>query len=228
MAKIEQQIESAHNWVHLAPRQEVRLNTGYHKHLGSRSTLVDQMFIPFLDTTYVLAFESSWGTTGGIKKDAVLYAYNHHANNSREVSRHTISNGRDAMSPFYPTKIGANICFETKDYPTLESWEYRLRGSRQLLRVGAFTREHWVVVNISMRRGDDARARCEISGHYETGGIERVLSGFTGYRHEMVPVSSRTWTTGEVESSVLTKRNISRFYGKYTSELPAIPETKAV
>ena len=226
MAKIEQQIESAHNWVNLAPRQEVRLNTGYHKHLGSRSTLVDQMFIPFLDTTYVLAFESSWGTTGGIKKDAVLYAYNHRADNSRETSRHTISNGRDAMSRFYPTKISAVISFVTKDFP-ISPELYGGRKNGETFRTGAFHRKSQVQVRISMQHQDSASV--EMSGLYEVGHLEYDCgSPWSSARWEQKTTSSQRWTTGNVESSVLTKRNISRFYGKYTSELPAIPETKAV
>lgn len=224
MAKIEQQIESAHNWVHLAPRQEVRINTGYHKHLGSKSTVVDQLYVPFLDTTYVLVFESTWGTTGGIQKDAVLYAHNHRADNSREMSRHTISNGRDAMSGFYPTKISAVISFVTKDFP-ISPELYGEHKSGETFRAGAFHRKSQVQVRISMQ---PQGANVEMSGLYEVGHLEyHCGSPWSSARWEQKTTSSQRWTTGNVEGSVLTKRNISRFYGKYTSELPAIPETKA-
>lgn len=236
MATIEQQIQSAHNWVKTVNRDFMPRG---HKPLGESSTVVDQIYIPFLDTTYVLVFASSWATTGGTKQNAVLLAYDHRTGERRTAESHTIFNGRDPMSSFYPQKIGATIRFVTRDYPSLESWEYgvtlcghfgpgpRSRFGRQILRAGAFTRESWVGVNISMYGRADARACCKMVGCYETGRVKERERRLYGNSASLIPVSSREWTTGEVESSVLTKKNISRFYRKYIAELPEIPETGA-
>lgn len=213
--KTVEQIVSAHNWVKTVQRN---FTPRGHKPLGKSSTLVDSVYIPFLDETFVLAFESSWATTGGTRQDAVLYAYNR-AGYRREVATHTIFNGRDPMSSFYPQRIAATIRFVTEDYPTRDI-KYRYSfGQIQLLRAGSFTRESRVKVRVFMSAENSA---CEIEGLYETSHLEFVNLGITGH-HKRILDSSQRWTTGEVSSSVLTKRNISRFYKKYTAELPTIP-----
>lgn len=223
METVEKRIIAAHNWIKLDNRNFTPYG---HKPLGEKSSIVDQVYVPFKHTTYVLVFESSWATIGGVCKVAVLYAYDHRTGKRHKVNSHTISDGKGPMSHFYPTKIGATISFVTKDFHTntdSDLWyEFGAPLDRaQVFRVGAVERRHWVAANISMRSERDSRARYEIKAVYETGYLEKRWLVFTSETDKTL-VSSQEWTTGEVESSVLTKRNISRFYQKYIAELPQV------
>ncbi|CAN5767226.1 hypothetical protein BH11PAT2_BH11PAT2_03540 [soil metagenome] len=201
------QVIQAHSWVKTANRDF--WPRGF-KPLGESSTVVDTVHVPYLETTFILAFESSWATIGGIQKKAVLYAYNHRTSSRKVVSTHTIFDGKNAMSAFYPTKIAVIVRFETK--------EFRYDSANCPCRKKSF-----VVTNVCMV-GERQFNGYAIEGVYTI--IKRrplSLAGYGGY--DDVIIASRIWTTGNVDASVLTKRNISRFYRKYkecTLETPEI------
>ncbi len=215
MESIEKRIISAHDWVRTDGRD---FTPRGHKPVGESSTSVDKIYVPFLNTTYVLVFESSWATIGGTRQDAVLYAYDHRSGNRRKVDSHTILNGRDPLSSFYPTKIRAVISFVTKDVPAFD--HPCPTGEGEIFRGCSFERKSNVRVRISMCR--EQEASCEIRGTYAIAHFKSVRRGYYAPGWEEESVASQQWETGKVESSVLTKRNICRFYKKYHAELPAI------
>lgn len=230
METVEKRIIAAHNWI----KPDNRNFTPYgHKPLGEKSSIVDQVYVPFKHTTYVLVFESSWATIGGVVKVAVLYAYDHRTGKRHVVSSHTIFDGKGPMSHFYPTKIGATISFVTRDFQVDEhsdridnydfgyATRYRMPLDAQTSQAGAVVRKHWVTAKVSMRSDREDESRFELNGCYEAGHIKKTWPLWYS-RLDVTPVSLQEWTTGEVESSVLTKRNISRFYRKYIEEVPLL------
>ncbi|MEO6536460.1 MAG: hypothetical protein ABIT47_02115 [Candidatus Paceibacterota bacterium] len=196
------QIAEAHSWVKIHDKGTLLVD--YHVHIGDSSIVVDTLYVPFLNTTFILAFESSWGSTGGVRKEAVLYAYDHKSS-QKVVSRHTIFDGKNPMSDFYPEKIAVTARFESDVY-TYENSPKRVRiPVRKILCVNMVSEQKFT--------------------GYAIEGVHRTIlrqsdrrEGWLGY--EDVIVATQKWATGEIGSDSLTKRNICQSFQKFMESVP--------